>query len=184
MSNFTRTVAMALGTATVASVTLATAAPAQAATPAKQCKTSTRSFALPGKPYVTVKATICMQRTAISGRYRYYETWLSAISWDGTSGFIGGKRFNSLEVLSRAEHGRTIVKPCSYGTCEWRDIASYINNSEKGSKTFPRGASGYGVVFVKTKAPNWTGDATASWDVADDGIATKNWDLADTRAVY
>lgn len=184
MPKLTRPIAMALGTAAVATTALVTAAPAQAATPTKQCSTTTKTYNLPGKPDVKVSATICMQRTAVSGGYRYYETWLSAISWDGTSGFIGGKRFNSLRVQSRAEHGSTVVKNCSYGTCEERSIASYINDSERGSKSFPRGADGYGVVFVTTKSPNWTGDATAWFDIADDGIPTKRWELSGTRTVY
>ncbi|MFD4589076.1 hypothetical protein [Streptomyces sp. NPDC058434] len=184
MSKTSRTLALILGAAALAGSALVTAAPAQAATPAKQCKTTTKTFALPSKPDVKVSATICMQRTAISGGYRYYETWLSSISWDGTSSFIGGKRFNGLSVQSRAKHGKTVVKNCSYGTCEERSIASYINNAERGSKSFARGAAGYGVVFVKTKAPNWTGDATAFFDVADDGIPTKKWELTGTRAVY
>jgi hypothetical protein len=169
--------------AVIAGSTLGTAAPASAAT-ATQCKTSSKTFSLPSKPDVTVNATICIQRYAVSGGYRYYKAWLSKVSWDGTSWFTGGQRFNDISVLARAEHGTTVVRNCAYGICEWNNLTSLINNNESGSKTFQSGSGGYGIAWVKTKSPNWLADATVTWDVTDDGKATTSWDLADTAAVY
>lgn len=42
---------------------------------------------------------------------------------------------------------------------------------------------GYGEVYVTTKRKNWTADATAYYDVADDGKNGKSWNLAYTAAV-
>ncbi|MGW6460250.1 hypothetical protein ACWF94_30720 [Streptomyces sp. NPDC055078] len=161
-----------------------TAAPAHAA-PSKQCKTSFKSFALPGKPDVRVSATICIQRYRVSGPYRYYKAWLHKVSWDGTSGwFIGGKRFHELSFSVRAEHGRTSIANCSHGgICEVNHLSSSVNARERGSKTHPSGAGGYGIAWVKTKKANWTGDATATYDIADDGRPGKQWELAGTSAV-
>jgi hypothetical protein len=58
-----------------------------------------------------------------------------------------------------------------------------INNREKGSKTFSSGGGGYGIAFVKTRAINWTADATATFDIANDGIPTRKWELGGTRTV-
>jgi hypothetical protein len=177
-----RTTVTALVAAAVTGTLLSTAAPAQAA-PAKQCSTTSKSFRLPSKPDVRVSATLCIQRTSVSGGYRYYKAWLSKVSWDGTSSFIGGTRFNHIDVLARAEHGRTHAKNCSYGICEYNHLTTLINNREKGSKTFSSGGGGYGIAFVKTRATIWTADATATFDIANDGIPTRKWELSGTRAV-
>ncbi|MGW1496418.1 hypothetical protein [Streptomyces sp. NPDC002402] len=186
MSATRRSAATALmAAAAVSGTLLATAAPAQAAVPAKQCKTSTKMFALPGKPDVKVSATICIQRLGYWGGLRHYKAWLSKVSWDGTSSwYIGGDRFNDIHFLPRAQHGRTVVKNCGYGICEENYLTTEINNREKGSKTFKSGADGFGIVWVHTKAKNWLADATAWYDIADDGKPTKTWDLSATRAVY
>jgi hypothetical protein len=162
--------------------TLALAAPAQAAG-TTQCKTSSKSFPLPGKPDVRVNLNICIQYTGSSGGYRYYKAWLNKASWDGTSWYTGGKRFNHFSVLMYAQSGSTTVKNCSYGICEQRDVSSAINNSERGSQTYSSGASGYGIAYVKTKKRYWTADATAYYDIADDGKPTASWGLGGTASV-
>ena len=181
MSLNVRTSATALlATAAVTGCLLATAAPAQAA-PTTQCRTSTKTSALPGKPDVKVSATVCIKRTK-AGTNRAYTVWLSKVSWDGTSGFIGGKRFNSLDFLARAKHGRTVIDNCSSNICEERNVTSEISDREKGSKTFQPGD--YGAVYISAKVPNWVGDGLITYDVADDGKPTKEWDIADTRPLY
>jgi hypothetical protein len=158
---------------------VATAGNAQAA-PTTQCKTSTKSFDLPGKPDVTVSVKICIQYTGTSSGYRDYSAWVSKASWDGTSSFIGGTRFNSFSIHMRAEHGSTKVTNCSNDICENRDISSEINGSEKGSKTF---TNGYGMVYVKTKKKTWTADGYAYPDIASDGKSGKTWELNGTASV-
>ncbi|MEV6397343.1 hypothetical protein AB0M39_21650 [Streptomyces sp. NPDC051907] len=184
MSATRRSAVTALLAATAVTGTiLATAAPAQAA-PATQCSTTSKTFNLPQKPDVKVTATICLKRAGVSGGYRYYRAWLSKVSWDGTSFYTGGRRFNSIDFLSRAEHGRTAVDNCSPSVCEMNSLADAINNAENGTKTFRGDAGGYGVAFVKTKATNWTADATAWFDIADDGKPEKKWELTGTRTVH
>ncbi|MFC9755166.1 hypothetical protein [Streptomyces sp. NPDC056921] len=162
--------------------TLALTGTAHAAT-TTHCKTSTKTIALPGKPDVKVSLNICVKYTGSSGGYRHYKAWLNKASWDGTSWFTGGKRFNDFSVLMYAQSGSTTKKNCSYGICEQREISTQINGSEKGSKTYPTGASGFGEVYVTTKKKNWTADATAYYDIADDGKNGKSWNLAGTAAV-
>ena len=161
---------------------VATSGTAAAATDT-HCKTSSKSFDLPGKPDVKVSLTICVRYNGTSGGYRHYQAWFSKASWDGTSFFTGGKRFNDFSVLQLAQHGRTTVKDCAYGTCLWRSVSSEINNSEHGSKTYPSDARGYGIAYVKTKSKNWTADAVVDYDIADDGKPGKTWNLAGTAAV-
>lgn len=161
---------------------VATSGYAEAAS-STQCKTSTKSFNLPSKPDVKVSINICIRYNGTSGGYRHYQAWVNKASWDGTSFYTGGERFNGFSIQMRAEHGSTTVKNCSYDICEERDISSEINNSEHGSKTYPSGASGYGIAYVKTKKKTWTADATAYYDIADDGKPTKSWGLAGTSAV-
>ncbi|MGW0778312.1 hypothetical protein ACWGI0_28165 [Streptomyces sp. NPDC054802] len=182
MSARRTTVTALMAAAAVTGTLMSTAAPAHAAT-AKQCSTTSKSFNLPGKPDVRVSATLCIQRTGVFGGYRYYKAWLSKVTWNGTSSFIGGTRFNHIDVLVRAEHGRTRISNCAYGICERNYLTSMINDREKGSKTYSSGASGYGIAFVKTRATNWTADATASFDIANDGIPTRKWELRGTRTV-
>src|SRR5690606_7338417 len=168
--------AIALGTV------VAVQEPAHAAA-ATQCKTSTRSFDLPRKPDVKVKATICIKRTGTSGGYRYYRAWVSKVSWDGTGSFTGGKRFNEFSISMRAESGKTTKTACSKNICESFNLASAINGKEKGTKTFSSSAGTYGIVLVKTKKKNWTGDATAFVDIADDGKSGSKWGLTGTKRV-
>ncbi|MFJ8752071.1 hypothetical protein ACIREO_22480 [Streptomyces sp. NPDC102441] len=179
----TRTVAASAVAATVAlGGAIALAAPAQAA-PTTQCKTSTKSFNLPGKPDVKVSLNICTKYTGSSGGYRHYRAWLNKASWDGTSWYTGGDRFNGFSILMYAKSGSTTKKNCSYGICEQREISTEINNSESGSKTYRTGASGYGEVYVTTKQKNWSADATAYYDISDDGKNGAAWNLAGTAAV-
>ncbi|WP_329155822.1 hypothetical protein OIU91_41300 (plasmid) [Streptomyces sp. NBC_01456] len=178
-----RTVAASAIAAAVAiggSVTLA--APAQAAA-TTHCKTSSKNFDLPGKPDVKVSLNICIKYTGSSGGYRHYKAWVNKASWEGNSFYIGGKRFNDFSILMRAEHGSTKVENCNYGICEERSVSGEINDSNSGSKTFATGASGYGEAYVKTKSKNWTADATAYVDIADDGKGSKAWGLTGTSAV-
>ena len=169
-----------LATAAVTGCLLATAVPAQAA-PTTQCRTSTKTFALPGKPDVKVSGTVCIKRTK-AGTRRAYTVWLSKVSWDGTSSFVGGKRFNDISFLARAKHGRTVIDNCSSNTCSERNVTSEINDREKGSKTFQPGD--HGAVYISAKVPNWVGDGLFTFDVADDGKPLKVWDIADTRPLY
>ncbi|MFD7898955.1 hypothetical protein [Streptomyces sp. NPDC059743] len=172
----------ALTASTILGGSLALAGPAQAAT-TTHCKTSTKSFNLPGKPDVKVSVNICIKYTGSSGGYRYYKAWVNKASWTGNSFYTGGKRFNDFSILMRAEHGSTKVENCSYGICEERTISGEVNNSNSGSKTFATGASGYGEAYVKTKNKSWTADATAYVDIADDGKGAKAWGLSGTSAV-
>ncbi|GGY07613.1 hypothetical protein [Streptomyces minutiscleroticus] len=175
-----RSIAASALAAAVAAGGLAVATPAQAAT--TSCKTSSKSFNLPGKPDVKVSLKICIRYTGTSGGYRHYTAWLSKASWDGTSFYTGGYRFNDFYIKMRAEHGSTVRTNCTYGTCEVRSLRSELD-TEKGSKTFSSGASGYSNVYVSTKTKKWTADATVTYDIADDGKGNKTWGLAGTKAI-
>ncbi|MDW4916338.1 hypothetical protein [Streptomyces californicus] len=182
MLTLKRTAVSALVASVALGGTTALAGTAQAA-PTTQCKTSSKSFALPGKPDAKVSLNICIKYQGTSGGYRHYKAWLNRASWDGTSWYTGGTRFNSFSVLMYAQSGSTTKKNCSYGICEQREISGAINGSEKGSKTYPTGSGGYGEVYVKTKKKKWTADATAYVDIADDGKNSKSWNLTGTPSV-
>lgn len=156
------------------------AAPAQAASPATRCHTSTKSFNLPYKPDVRVSVTICAQYMYSRSGYRHYRAWLHKASWSGTAWFIGGARFNDFSVHMRLEHGSRSISNCSYGTCKDRALAVDINHSESGSKTY---SSGYGSVEVATKSTWWTGDATVNVDISGDGNRARGWGLHGTAAI-
>lgn len=140
MFNLKRTTASVLAASVALGGTIAMAGTAQAAT-TTHCKTSSKNIVLPGKPDVKVRLNICVKYQGSSGGYRHYKAWLNKASWDGTSFFTGGKRFNGFSVLMYAQSGAITRKNCSYGICEQREISSQINGSEKGSKTYPTGAA-------------------------------------------
>ncbi|MEJ8654801.1 hypothetical protein WKI65_43885 [Streptomyces sp. MS1.AVA.3] len=141
-----------------------------------KCHTSTKTFDLPSKPDITMKATICAKYRGSWGGYRHYMTWLHKVSWDG-SWFNPGTRFNDLYFSTRAEHGSD-----HRGTHEANDMRSEVNNNSSGSKTFKTGAYAYGVTYVTTKKKNWTADGYAVYD-ANNGKGTRTWQLHGTAAV-
>lgn len=174
---------MATGLLAAGAITMA--GPAQAAGTATaasstHCKTTTKTFDLPGKPDVKVSANICIKYTGSSGGYRHYKAWLHKVSWKGTQWFIGGNRFDDFSVFMRAEHGSKRVTTCGF-LCQVHNVASKINNKESGSATFP--STGDEVVHVQTKAKRWTADAGVSVNTDGDGKGPRNWNLAGTAAV-
>ncbi|MFD3424330.1 hypothetical protein [Streptomyces decoyicus] len=154
---------------------VAMASPAQAASSTK-CHTTTKTFDLPSKPDLTVKATLCAKYNGKWGGYRHYQTWLHKVSWDG-SWWNPGTRFDDLYFGTRAEHGHD-----HRSSGEVNDIRTEVNNKASGSKVFTSGPSGYGVTYVKTKKTNWTADGYAKFN-ANDGKGTRTWQLHGTAAV-
>ncbi|MER0476973.1 hypothetical protein ABR737_01140 [Streptomyces sp. Edi2] len=172
-----RTIAASAVGASVILGGVALAGPAQAAT-TTQCHTTTKSFDLPSKPDVTVRAKICVKDTGTYGGYHHYKAWLSKVSWDG-SWWNPGTRFNDFYFNVGAQHG-------SHGAWkssgESNDVRSEINDNSSGSKSFSSGAGGYGVTYVTTKQRGWTADGYAVFD-ANDGRGARTWQLHGTAAV-
>ncbi|AWN24860.1 hypothetical protein [Streptomyces sp. NEAU-S7GS2] len=175
-----RTIAATAAAASVMAGTVALAGPAEAASSTK-CRTSSRTFELPGKPDVRVSLSICAKYFGTWGGYRHYRAWLGKASWDGSSFWTGGKRFNDMSVNMRLEHGKTSIDTCEHGICEVQAVSGAINANESGSRSYS--STGYGSVGVKTKSRHWTGDANVSVDIADDGRGPRNWSLYGTPVV-
>ncbi|MFF9785711.1 hypothetical protein [Streptomyces nigrescens] len=149
------------------------ASPAQAAS-STQCHTTKKSFDLPYRADVDVKATICAKYTGTWGGYRHYQMWLHKISWDGA---WWSNADMSLYFSVRGEHGS-----------DWRssgevnNVTDEINGSSSGSKTFKTGGYGYGITYVTTKKRDWTADAYAVYN-AHDGRGDRTWQLHGTAPV-
>ncbi|MFK0295229.1 hypothetical protein ACIQU6_32820 [Streptomyces sp. NPDC090442] len=122
--------ASALG-ASVALAGFATAAPAQAASPTT-CRVTTKSFNLPGKPDVTVSASICARYTGSWGGYRHYRAWLGRVEWTGDAWWIGGKRFSDFSFYVKAHHGSKSIGTCNY-VCDVQDLHTEINSRNDGA---------------------------------------------------
>jgi hypothetical protein len=139
------------------------AGPASAAT---ACYPNTKTIALPGKPDVKVTVDTCVQSDG-----DYYRPYVK-IRWDGTSGFIGGTRFNSFAVsyrLERYDSTKTVF------SC---DKTSAINGHESGSTAC------YGYRWHhSTDSGGWTADGKVLYDVANDGNSTYTWQLHGSPAI-
>jgi hypothetical protein len=178
MNTLRKTIAAAAATSALLGTAVIVSTPAQAAA-IQHCSTSSKTFALPGKPDVKVSVQLCVKRTYVeSNGYRHYRAWANKVTWDGTSWFVGGKRFNDFSILPRLEHGKTRIQDCDYGICGHLQMAGQINQSEHGTY-YPKVT----VVDVKTKAKSWTADGFVDYDISDDGKPTKTWQLSGTSSV-
>ncbi|WP_275466259.1 hypothetical protein [Streptomyces noursei] len=167
------TAASAIG-ATIALTGLASAAPAQAA--GNECRVTTKSFALPGKPDVTVSASVCMRYVGSWSGYRHYRAWLGRVEWTGDAWFIGGRRFNDFSFDIRAHSGSKSV-----GTSTVQDLSGAMNAYNDGARAFS--STGYGAVTFATKSKYWYATATANVDITDDGLPGRDWRLNATGTI-
>ncbi|MFE0516702.1 hypothetical protein [Streptomyces sp. NPDC058964] len=169
-----RSTTRSLGAAgVIAALAVAVAAsPASAATYATK-SSSTPYIPLPGKPDVKITAELRVQLTDTApGGYRWYSADMIHLSWDGSSFFTGGKRFNDVYVHLQLKHGGK-VKAVSD-----ENITYDLNHSEQDSKYVNSNDA-----EIRTKSTYWQADAVIYADVADDGKGYLKYDLKATPTI-
>jgi len=179
-SKLARTVAATAVAASAMAGTMTLAGPAEAAGNSTKCHSSSRTFALPGKPDVKLNLSICAKSWAHGG-HRHYRAWLGKASWSGSSFWIGGKRFSDVSVHMRLEHGKKAVDNCDNGICTVKTISQAINDNNDGSRSYS--SSGYGSLGMISKTRGWTAAASVDVDIANDGRGPRTWELHGTAAV-
>lgn len=148
-------------------------APPAAAVDNYTCRSTTRAVSLPSKPDVNITVKLCAS-VIYNGKYDTYKSYISTVSWNGTSWYTGGKRFDSICIRTRIEHYN---RDGDRSSC--MHFTHAINSQESGR---------YGVfdgyASVTTATHNWTGDATMWVNKDGDGRGGIAYGLTGTKTLY
>ncbi|MFB4262527.1 hypothetical protein [Nonomuraea sp. GTA35] len=159
MSRFgVRLASLALA-ATAATGGLLVASPAQAASWTCDASWQTKSFDLPNKPDVTVRARACVYKDGNTRRARIQ------FSWDTNTGVSVGKRFDKFVVQARLERYDAVFR---HMNCDYTEALNYYVS---GSDTC---TTGY---MTSTAQNGWTSDGTIVYNIDGDGKDDFTWNL-------
>ncbi|MFD0731575.1 hypothetical protein [Planotetraspora mira] len=129
---------------------------------ASTCRSSSKSFNLPGKADQSMTINLCVSRTGPGGRPRA----TADVKWGSWDTKASRKRFNSIKVQLRLERSDVSKGSLSH------ELASSLNAHADGSSPYI-----YLVDTTSTLRGGWSADATVTYDIADDGKSPATWDV-------